>query len=938
MLGTKLSFYTTPRTLRGAARWGTLCVAVALLPLIAGCPMPTACSGDPCDDGDPCTTDMCTVDDTTDDGFTCANDPVDCGDQVCNPDDGECVDCVANADCDNGAFCDGAETCDTDTNTCVDGEEPCDPDTEVCDEDTDECLPTCDTDADCADDGDPCTIEACVDGACETTNRDCDDGLFCTGVEFCDADDADADADGCVSPGDPCADGEVCDEDADACSEGTACTEDADCPDDGLFCNGTESCDTDAGFCTSSGDPCEEGETCDEDLNQCTVDIVEMIDFTLGTDNVSGTANADTFSAPLLFNAPTGTNVPSLQTGDEAAGGDGMDSLNATFNFGGATTVAPTLGGIETHNITDFGTAATTLGGTGITGATAFNFRNSTNTNAFTITNLPNLVDVGVKNQAVGATLTFATAASDGSSDEATLTVDGLTGAGTTVTLTTGTTNGIETLSIAANNTASSFSDVAMNGTTLTTVNVSGDANLTLTTSLDANVTTVNASGATANTTLTQTNAGAFTYTGGAGNDSMTLGATFGTTDTLDGAGGTDTLGGTTAALGGTTSNQTNVSNFEKLAVSDAHTTALNVSHFGSITGVDLLVGSNTGTITNASSGINVSCGARATNPNGGGTLTVSVSGSATTDEGTLTLNDCDQTGLVTFTGFETLNLVSNLDLDGSAAAGGTAGVNTLTGGLTVTDSAATEKVVVTGTEALTLGAALAADEVDASGFGHNFIMGAATTPAGAIINGGSGSDTLFGSSGADIINGNSGADTLNALAGSDIVSGGVGADTFRQSAGAANGVDRQTISDFNDTPTSGDVFNLNSGLATLTGTDNFGSSSSIQTHSSAGNLTVNAAAEVVIVTSATVTDLTSANSLNGTNLLTAVGGTITGAIAGQNDILICVADTSGNVGVYHASSADNSIIAGEITLVAVLQGADVTLANLVFNNFSNGA
>ncbi|MDO8631197.1 MAG: thrombospondin type 3 repeat-containing protein, partial [Phycisphaerales bacterium] len=290
--------------------------------------------------------------------------------------------------------------------------------------------------------------------------------------------------------------------------------------------------------------------------------------FTLGQDFLVGTSGPDTFSAPLIFNAPTGTNIPSLQTGDTAQGGGGTDVLNALFNFGGATTIAPTLTGIETVNITDFGTAATTLSGFGTSGVSTINFGYSTNTNPFTVSNLPNIVNLGVTNQAIGATLSFATAATSGATDAATMTFNGMTAG--TVTYTTGTTNGIETHNIVSNTAASTVADIVMNGTTLTTVNVSGDAAFTHTAALDENVTTVNASTATGAVTLTQTNAGVFTFTGGAGDDTIILGATYGTTDTINGGAGTgDTLGGTTAVIAGTSATQTNVTNIEKLRVSD---------------------------------------------------------------------------------------------------------------------------------------------------------------------------------------------------------------------------------------------------------------------------------------------------------------------------------------------------------------------------------
>ncbi len=65
------------------------------------------------------------------------------------------------------------------------------------------------------------------------SDADCDDALFCNGVESCD--------DGaCVSSGDPCSPAETCDEQSDACTT-APCDTDADCDDD-LFCNGAELC------------------------------------------------------------------------------------------------------------------------------------------------------------------------------------------------------------------------------------------------------------------------------------------------------------------------------------------------------------------------------------------------------------------------------------------------------------------------------------------------------------------------------------------------------------------------------------------------------------------------------------------------------------------------------------------------------------------------
>jgi Cys-rich repeat protein len=105
------------------------------------------------------------------------------------------VECAVNSDCDDGAFCTGAETCNA--GACVAG--PGDP-----------CLAT--SSPFCDESGDTC-VECLADG-------DCDDGAFCTGAETCTAG-------ACFSPGDPCSEpAPVCDESGDVCLE---CQVDGDC-------------------------------------------------------------------------------------------------------------------------------------------------------------------------------------------------------------------------------------------------------------------------------------------------------------------------------------------------------------------------------------------------------------------------------------------------------------------------------------------------------------------------------------------------------------------------------------------------------------------------------------------------------------------------------------------------------------------------------------
>jgi len=99
----------------------------------------------------------------------------------------------------------------------------------------------------CVEDGDTC-VDCLVDADCP------DDSIFCIGVETC--------ASGSCVLTDPCP-GQFCVEDGDACVD---CLVDTDCPDDGLFCTGVETCV--GGSCVPGTDPCP-GQSCDENTDAC---------------------------------------------------------------------------------------------------------------------------------------------------------------------------------------------------------------------------------------------------------------------------------------------------------------------------------------------------------------------------------------------------------------------------------------------------------------------------------------------------------------------------------------------------------------------------------------------------------------------------------------------------------------------------------------------
>jgi hypothetical protein len=254
-----------------------------------GCQDPCNVAG-VCDDDNACTTDTCTV---VEGAAECTNTPVDCMGQICNPDDGECVECLADTDCDDGVFCDGDETCAAD-NTCAAGTAPC-VEGESCDEEADECVVSCTDDASC-DDGEFCTgTETCgEDGLCSSSGNPCNEGETCNE----DTDTCDVPAPDCTSNGD-CAVGQECLNGSCVDIVVPDCNSNGDCADDGLFCTGVESCDTNSFECVSSGDPCAEGFTCNEETDECdnnnpsmSVILTNLIDIIMsgpGDDTITGT-------------------------------------------------------------------------------------------------------------------------------------------------------------------------------------------------------------------------------------------------------------------------------------------------------------------------------------------------------------------------------------------------------------------------------------------------------------------------------------------------------------------------------------------------------------------------------------------------------------------------------------------------------------------------
>ena len=259
--------------------------------------LPCAVDAD-CDDGVACTVNTCVegvceiLEDAAscDDGAFCngqeicdqvlgclpgtapvTDDGVGCTDDSCDEVNDVVVNAANDANCDDTLFCNGTETCDA-VNDCQAGTAPVTDDgvgctDDSCDEvndvvvnaandancdDTLFCngVETCDAVNDCQAGTAPVTDDGvgCTDDSCDEVNdvvvnaandANCDDTLFCNGTETCDAvNDCQAGTAPVTDDGVGCTD-DSCDEVNDVVVN-TA--NDANC-DDTLFCNGTETCD-----------------------------------------------------------------------------------------------------------------------------------------------------------------------------------------------------------------------------------------------------------------------------------------------------------------------------------------------------------------------------------------------------------------------------------------------------------------------------------------------------------------------------------------------------------------------------------------------------------------------------------------------------------------------------------------------------------------------
>jgi len=557
---------------------------------------------------------------------------------------------------------------------------------------------------------------------------------------------------------------------------------------------------------------------------------------TLGTgiDNISGSSGNDTISG--VFSAASGAGT--LGSSDTISGGAGTDTLSIrVVEATDDSTVVPSISGIEIVTIDNDATAdSLSLNLTGVSGVTNVNSSGSSAGSITEITDLAATVTVGMTNAKGTFTLDFVSTVHNTSADAITVNLNGAGDAATGGTAAklvldaTGSTTAtaandtLETITISSSTAASRLDLIA--GTSLKTLNVSGDAKVTLTDTDDNFTAVTTVSGATLTGALDidlSGNTKNVTLTTGTGDDRVKLGAVdTGLTgdDSLNLGTGTDIAAVsdssfTAAQIATIKSRLTTAETLELYSnlasasysfssisiINNLRFSGTNVGTAGSSGATGAANDGTNGGVTIALSGIESGDSITvAANTTGGAGGAAGTAGSAGHGEAAISFTPAidggadsftvNLTGGVTITGgaggsgftgstagngaagisassFEVLNIVST-GTSANAIAGGVAGSGDMTAGTTgasiVINTNGT--INVSGTRDVNIGTISGTNAtVDGSSFTGKLT---ATGEAGNnSMKGGSAVDTLDGGAGIDTLTGNGGADIFNFKLGS---------------------------------------------------------------------------------------------------------------------------------------------------------------------------
>lgn len=475
---------------------------------------------------------------------------------------------------------------------------------------------------------------------------------------------------------------------------------------------------------------------------------VDPLLFTTGIDALTGTAGNDTFTADNSNAA-----ARKLTSGDSVDGGLGIDTVRYRAAAGDTGLTLGTFNRVEKLYVT--GGAALTADVHSATSLTELEFDAiggalnltlaGTQTAVITANNGAAVQNVRL---AYGATDTSASVVLKGSGKVGNASTINVTGAALT------------TLSLSATGGVDSVVTFGNNG--LLTLNLSGDANLSVSESIGS-LTTIDASTATGNTTITHTSSngvsikagsGADAITGGAGDDVISFAAgRFTAADSVDGGAGRNTL-----QIGDTAPTYALINAAANISVLALGATGATVDIGQVATTIQAFTVANTGTTT-------------FTNAKSTSTFVIGTSADVTAvniaNLGGQTTADISLVNSSAVPGFKTL---------GALAVSGATSISLTSSGTStnvITTLTAADGATITVKGAADLMFSLAAGTASGSTINASTFTGKLT------VTGSNFSDTMTGSNGADVINGGGGSDVINGGAGADVLSGGLGNDEF---------------------------------------------------------------------------------------------------------------------------------------------------------------
>lgn len=369
----------------------------------------------------------------------------------------------------------------------------------------------------------------------------------------------------------------------------------------------------------------------------------------------------------FTLNGTQYTTAAIVATATSAAGDSAEEVLATKIN---AITGFTGVASANTVTITNTGASSEVVTFTidSVSDAGGLNVAGGVDGGAFAVSTVNTYNDVSFNNLAAGVALdiysgnsvTYALKDASGLTDSATVNLKTTT-ADKGFSHTTGTLviNEVETLNLDSSglvNSATAYSantlSTLSSDSKLTTLNVTGDTNLTITTMTSpTKLATINASTFTGDLSIAGTNVALNqTITTGSGNDTIAMGAFLTNADVINGgsntaviatgAAGADTLTATVTSATATTG-AFNISNVERINLTNAGTAIVNAAGITGATEIAVLTNTTQTTISNLAAGTAVGVGIRDTDGDTDGILVLSLADeTGTADSLTVNFND----------------------------------------------------------------------------------------------------------------------------------------------------------------------------------------------------------------------------------------------------------------------------------------------------------